>query len=169
MFVPVMNSRPPSTSDLYDAYADRCQSCSTQFRQYGGNRLFSGRIRTVQCRDDNVLVRRVLESPSRGEVLVVDGGGSVESALMGDVIAELGRKNGWAGVIIFGAVRDVGALAAMEFGVKATGSNPRKSGKTGTGRVDVEVAIGGASFAPGHWVYSDDDGILVAPNDLARG
>ena len=156
-----MNSRAFSTADLYDAHGDRCQSCSTQFRQFGGRKIFSGPIRTVQCRDDNVLVRRALTSPSEGEVLVVDGGGSLESALMGDLIAELGRQSGWAGVIIFGAVRDVVALAGMDFGVKALGSNPKKSGKTGTGQIEVEVRFGGAAFSPGRWVYSDDDGILV--------
>jgi len=164
-----MNPRAPLTADLYDGHADVCQSCSTQFRQYGARRIFAGRIRTVQCRDDNVLVRRALESPARGEVLVVDGGGSVESALMGDVIAELGRKNGWAGVIIFGAVRDVATLAALDFGVKAIGSNPRKSAKTGAGQMDVEVRIGGVTFIPGHWAYSDDDGVLIAPTNLLPG
>ncbi len=161
-----MNTAPFTTADLCDAHQENCQVCTTQFRQYGGRRVFSGRIRTIECRDDNILLRRALEQPSAGEVLVVDGGGSLESALIGDIIAGLGLKNGWAGVIIFGAVRDANALGTLDFGVKALGTNPRKSAKTGAGRSDVPVQQGGAVFTPGAWVYSDDDGLLVASGPL---
>lgn len=161
-----MNTAPFTTADLCDAHQDKCQVCTTQFRQYGGRRVFSGRIRTIECRDDNILLRRALEQPSPGEVLVVDGGGSLESALIGDIIAGLGLKNGWAGVIIFGAVRDANALGTLDFGVKALGTNPRKSAKTGAGRTDVPLRQGGAVFTPGAWLYSDDDGLLVAPGPL---
>lgn len=161
-----MNTAPFTTADLCDAHQENCQVCTTQFRQYGGRRIFSGRIRTVECRDDNILLRRALEQPSPGEVLVVDGGGSLESALIGDIVAGLGLKNGWGGVIIFGAVRDANALGTLDFGVKALGTNPRKSGKTGLGRADVVVQQGGAVFTPGAWVYSDDDGVLVSPARL---
>jgi regulator of ribonuclease activity A len=123
--------------------------------------------RTIECHNDNVLLRRALEQPSPGEVLVVDGGGSLESALIGDIVAGFGLKNGWGGVIIFGAVRDVNALRALDFGVKALGTNPRKSAKTGAGRADVPVRSGGVLFTPGAWVYSDDDGLLVAPGPLS--
>lgn len=158
-----MAVNPPfSTADLYDAHGESCQSCQTQFRQYGGRRVFSGPVRTVQCRDDNVLLRRMLETGSSGGVLVVDGGGSLASALLGDVVAELGRRNGWSGVIIFGAIRDALALGRLDFGVKALGSNPRKSAKAGVGLVDPEISLGGVTFAPGQWAYSDDDGILVS-------
>ena len=155
-----------NTADLFDAHGNDCQSCETQFTQYGGRRIFSGRIRTVRCRDDNVLVRQALETRSDGEVLVVEGGGSLASALLGDVMAELGRKNGWSGIIILGAVRDVVALGRIDFGIKALGSNPRKSGKTGAGAVNGEIAFGGVTFAPGAWLCSDDDGILVAARKL---
>lgn len=161
-----MNTAPFTTADLCDAHQENCQVCTTQFRQYGGRRVFSGRIRTIECRNDNILLRRALEQPSAGEVLVVDGGGSLESALIGDIIAGLGLKNGWAGVIIFGAVRDANALGTLDFGVKALGTNPRKSAKTGAGRSDVPVQQGGAVFTPGAWVYSDDDGLLVASGPL---
>lgn len=156
-----------STSDLYDAFENRCSSCSTQFKQYGGRRIFSGRIRTVATLNDNVLVRRMLETPSDGEVLVVDGSGDLGSALIGDMMAGLGAKNGWSGVVILGAVRDTSALAQMDFGVKALGSNPKRSAKNGTGRTDAPVSFGGVTFAPGHWIYSDDDGILVSSEKLA--
>ena len=162
-----MNVTVPPTADLFDAHSRDCESCSVQFRQFGRRRAFAGAIRTVVCRDDNALVRRALETPSPGEVLVVDGGGSLESALLGDVMAELGRKNGWAGAIIYGAVRDSLVLADLDFGVKAIGTNPKKSGKAGTGASDITVTIGGVDFIPGHWVYTDDDGLLIFPRKIA--
>lgn len=155
-----------ATADLYDEHGEACQSCETQFVQYGGRRIFGGRIRTVRCLGDNALVRETLNTPSDGEVLVVDGGGSMASALMGDMIAAAGQRNGWAGAVILGPVRDTGALAQMDFGVKALGSNPRKSAKTGAGQLDVPVVFGGVVFTPGAWLYSDDDGILVADKPL---
>ena len=155
-----------STADLFDAHGDRCQSCPVQFRQYGGRRFFFGPIRTVQCLNDNVRVRHLLETKTEGGVLVVDGGDSLASALLGDIMAELGRKNGWAGVILFGAIRDAAVLATIDFGVKALGSNPQKSRKEGTGSTDVVIRRGGLVFTPGDWVYSDDDGILVSPTKL---
>jgi regulator of ribonuclease activity A len=157
----------PTTADLFDVHGDHCQSCPVQFRQYGGRRFFSGPIRTVQCLNDNVRVRKLLETKSEGGVLVVDGGDSLESALLGDIMAELGRKNGWAGIIVFGAIRDAVALAAIDFGVKALGSNPKKSTKEGTGSTDVVIHRGSLAFTPGDWVYSDDDGILVSSQKLA--
>lgn|SRR5487761_334681 len=157
---------PFSTSDLYDAFVKQCSSCETQFKQYGGRRQFFGRIRTVKCLDDNALIRRVLEKPSDREVLVVDGGAYLGSALMGDMIAAIGATNGWSGAVILGAIRDVCALAKMDFGVKALGSNPKKSGKTGAGTTDEAVSFGGGIFTPGRWLYSDDDGIIVSSDKL---
>jgi regulator of ribonuclease activity A len=157
---------PVPTADLYDRYAATCHSCATQFRQYGGRRAFSGKIRTVRCRGDNLLIRRQFELPGNGGVLVVDGGGSLQSALVGDMLAGLAMQNAWAGVVIFGAIRDTQALAGLEFGLKALGANPQKGTKTGAGETDVPVAFGGVDFIPGHWLYSDDDGILVSAEPL---
>jgi regulator of ribonuclease activity A len=157
-----------STADLYDAFSERCSSCETQFRQYGGRREFCGKIRTLKCLGDNSLLRRTLEAHSEGEVLVVDGSGYLGSALMGDILAELGTKNGWSGVVIFGAIRDVRAMAGIDLGVKALGSNPKKSAKHGAGHVDIVVSFGGVAFTPGHWLYSDDDGILVSGEQLLQ-
>ena len=154
------------TADLYDSFGHSCSSCETQFKQYGGRRVFSGKIRTVKCIDDNVLLRRTLDSTADGGILIVDGSGYLGSALMGDVIAAMGAKNGWVGVVILGAIRDARALAGMDFGVKALGSNPKKSSKNGTGSVDIPVSFGGVTFTPGQWVYSDDDGILVSATNL---
>jgi regulator of ribonuclease activity A len=154
------------TADLMDRHGDTLQSCDLQFRQFGGRSRFSGRIRTVRCHQDNVLVRQVLSEPGEGQVLVVDGGGSLHTSLVGDIIAGLARGNGWVGLVVNGAVRDVVALGELDIGVKALGSNPRKSAKEGTGEVDVAVAFGGVRFEPGAYLYSDEDGIVVANDAL---
>lgn len=149
------------TADLYDERGDQLDSCELQLRQYGGRHAFAGPIVTVRCHEDNALLRSVLSEPGAGRVLVVDGGGSLRTALMGDVIAGMAASNGWAGVVINGAVRDVTALRELDLGIKALGSNPRKSGKQGTGERDVPVTFGQAVFHPGAELFSDDDGILV--------
>jgi regulator of ribonuclease activity A len=155
-----------ATADLIDEHGDALQSCDLQFRQFGGRSRFSGRIRTVRCHQDNVLVRQVLSEPGSGQVLVVDGGGSLHTALVGDVVAGLAKGNGWAGLVVHGAVRDTVALATLDIGVKALGSNPRKSAKEGAGEVDVAIAFGGVRFEPGAYLYSDEDGIVVAATAL---
>ncbi|MEU8106504.1 ribonuclease E activity regulator RraA [Nonomuraea muscovyensis] len=149
------------TADLYDERGDRLDSCDLQLRQYGGRSAFAGAVATVRCHEDNVLLKSILSEPGEGRVLVVDGGGSLHAALIGDVIAGLALANGWAGVVVNGAVRDVAALRELDLGVKALGSNPRKGGKQGTGERDVPVTFGGATFRPGAELFSDDDGILV--------
>src|ERR1700686_1935731 len=162
----IMNaSSPIKTTDLCDAHPET-QSCETQFVGYGRRRAFFGRIRTVKCHEDNALLKTVISGPGRGDVLVIDGGASYRCALMGDVIAGLGLQNGWAGAVINGVVRDVTALESMDFAVKALGSNPRRGAKSGAGQVDVPVAFGGTTFTPGHWLYSDEDGILVSAAPL---
>jgi regulator of ribonuclease activity A len=155
-----------STADLYDAYGDRCQSCQTQFKQYGGRRVFSGRIHTVESVGDNVLLRKTLGQRSEGDVLVVDGAAYLGGALVGDMIARLGMESGWSGIVVYGAIRDSNAIGELNFGVKALGTNPKKSGKSGSGRVDVPVSFGSVTFTPGHWIYSDDDGILISAESL---
>ncbi len=116
----------------------------------------------MRCFQDNALLKSVLSEPGGGGVLVIDGDGSLHTALVGDVIAELARSNGWAGLIVNGAVRDSATLRGMDIGIKALGTNPRKSTKTGDGERDVEVTLGGVTFVPGEIAYSDDDGIVVA-------
>ncbi|MFG2005772.1 ribonuclease E activity regulator RraA [Spirillospora sp. NPDC048911] len=155
-----------ATADLIDDFGDELRSCEMQFRQYGARTTFGGPIATVRCSRDNALVKQLLNSPGEGRVLVVDGGGSLASALMGDMIAAAAVKNGWAGVVINGAVRDVAALRTMELGVKALGSNPRKSAKDGAGEVDEPVTFGGVEFRENDWLYSDEDGIVVAARKL---
>ncbi|GGF15598.1 ribonuclease E activity regulator RraA [Williamsia phyllosphaerae] len=150
-----------ATADLVDEIGEDVRSCDTQFRQFGGRREFAGPVRTVRCHQDNALLKKVLGTPGDGAVLVVDGGGSLHTALVGDLIAELGRSNGWAGIIAHGAIRDSAVIATMDIGVKALGTNPRKSTKTGAGEADVDVAFGGVTFRVGDIVHSDDDGIVV--------
>lgn len=150
-----------STADLYDLHGDDLQSLPLQLRSFGGRTSFEGPIRTVRCFQDNVLLRSLLSSPGEGAVLVVDGDGSYGTALMGDMIAQLAVDNGWAGVVINGCVRDSAAIATMPLGVKALGTNPRKSGKHGTGEADVTVEFGGVAFRPGARLYADEDGVLV--------
>jgi regulator of ribonuclease activity A len=118
-------------------------------------------VRTVRCHEDNALVKRVLAERGDGCVLVVDGGGSIHTALLGDLIASSAVANAWSGVVIHGAVRDTAVLGQLDLGIKALGANPRKSAKTGAGEVDIEVLFGGVSFHPGRRLWSDGDGIVV--------
>lgn len=149
------------TADLVDAFGDHVRSCDLQFRQFGARTQFAGPISTVRCFEDNALLKSMLSEPGDGRVLVVDGGGSLHSALVGDVIAELARVSGWSGLIVCGAVRDASTLRTLDIGIKALGTNPRKSAKTGAGERNCVVSFGGVDFGPGELVFSDDDGIVV--------
>jgi regulator of ribonuclease activity A len=154
---------PLSTADTCDEHGDRATVCESAFRQFGGVRHFAGAIATVRCEDDNVLLREQISGPGDGRVLVVDGGGSLRSALVGDMLAQLALDNGWAGLVINGAVRDSSALAGLRIGVTALGTCPRRSAKQGRGEVDVPVSFAGATFAPGDTVVADEDGVVVLP------
>lgn len=149
------------TADLVDEIGEGVRSCDTQFRDLGGRTQFHGPVSTVRCFQDNALVKSVLGQPGEGRVLVIDGGASLHTALVGDLIAELGCSNGWAGVVVHGAIRDAAVIGRMDFGCKALGTNPRKSGKTGSGETDVAVSFGGVEFRPGDMLYADSDGIVV--------
>lgn len=149
------------TADLYDERGHELQSVPIQFQSIGGITRFSGPVRTVRCDRDNALLKSILSTPGDGAVLVVDGGGSLESALVGDIIAQLSIDNGWAGIVVHGAIRDRAAIGALPIGVKALGSNPRRPTKTGAGEADVPVEFGGVTFRPGAMLWSDEDGILV--------
>lgn len=150
-----------STADLYDEHGDALQSLALQLRDLGGRAAFEGPIRTVRCFQDNQLVKQLLATPGDGAVLVIDGSGSLGTALMGDLIAASAVANGWAGVLIHGAIRDSVAIGRLPLGVKALGTNPRKSGKTGSGEVDVVLRFGDVEFRPGARLYADEDGVLV--------
>jgi regulator of ribonuclease activity A len=149
------------TADLVDDIGAGVRSCDVQFQQFGARTQFAGPISTVRCFQDNALLKSMLSTPSAGGVLVVDGGGSLHTALVGDVIAGLARSNGWSGLIVYGAVRDAAVLRGIDIGIKALGTNPRKSTKTGGGERDVAIELGCVTFVPGDIAYSDDDGIVV--------
>ena len=155
-----------ATADLVDDHADILQSCSIQFRDFGGATQFFGPVRTVQCFKDNKIFKSLLSEAGEGAVLVVDGRGSLDAALIGDMNAALGMKNGWAGCVINGVVRDSAILRTLDFGIKAIGVNPVKSTKTGDGSADIVVEFGGVKFEPGQWIYCDEDGVIVAPHEL---
>jgi regulator of ribonuclease activity A len=154
------------TSDVLDLCEDALV-CARSMQLLGRNRVIAGRIRTVRCFEDNALVMRAMAERSEGEVLVIDGGGSLRTALMGDQIAGAAAANGWAGAIVFGAIRDSVAIDALAFHVKALGTNPRKSSKTGVGERDVIVEFGGVRFVPGWFLYSDADGVVVLAEPLS--
>ncbi len=156
-----------ATTDLSDANADTIAHVDPIFGDYGGRLAFHGPITTLKVFEDNALVRTAVEGPGEGRVLIVDGGGSTRCALFGGNLAQLAAQNGWAGVIIFGCVRDRDELEAEQVGVKAIGHHPRKSIKKGLGDRDVSVTFAGVTFLPGAWAYADRDGIIVAPTSLA--
>ena len=150
------------TSDLCDA-CDGALACALPLRGYGQRRAFAGAIRTIRCHEDIALMRDVLGQPGHGQVLVIDGGGSLSRALFGDVMASVAARNGWAGLVINGVIRDSVEIDAMDIGAKALGTVPRRGGRTGAGEVDVPVHFGGVTFTPGHRLVADEDGVIVLP------
>lgn len=161
---------PEATADLVDTYGEQLASVALQFRSFGGRARFSGPAVTVKCFEDNALLKRVLseEQAPEGKVLVVDGGGSYRSALVGDVIAGIAVDRGWSGLVVHGAVRDSLALADLGIGIKALGTNPAKSTKTGAGATGVAVDIAGVTIRPGDQVWCDEDGIVVLSEPVDR-
>jgi len=152
---------PRATADVLDDEGDSAATCELQLRDLGGVSRFAGAIATVRCFEDNLVVRSVLEDAGEGRVLVVDGGGSLRCALVGERVASLALESGWSGLVIHGCVRDSVELATLPVGIKAVGTNPRPSRKTGAGERDVEVRFGGVTFRPGDVLYADEDGIAV--------
>jgi len=133
------------------------------FRDFGARRRFGGQVTTVKCLEDNSLVKAALEAPGQGKVLVVDGGGSLRHALVGGNIGAAAARNGWAGVVVNGAVRDVGELAGCDVGIKALAAMPLPTDRRNQGLRDVPVSVQGVTVRPGEWLYADEDGIVVMP------
>ena len=155
-----------STTELCDAHPDLVAVATPELRNFGARRRFTGAIATVRCFEDNSLVRERLEEPGAERVLVVDGGGSRRCALLGDQLGALAVRNGWSAIIVWGCVRDTEALGAMELGVLALAAHPLKSVKRGQGERDVAISFASVTFHPGHYVYADPDGLVVAPFPL---
>ncbi len=155
-----------STPDLCDLYPALVRIAEPVFRDFGGRRSFGGEVVTVRCFEDNSFVKEIAGRPGRGKVMVVDGGGSVRKALMGDLIAESAMKNGWEGLVIYGAVRDADALKGLDLGIRALASIPLKTERNGAGETGVAVTFAGVTFLPGEYVYADGTGIIVSPQAL---
>ncbi|MEO0422244.1 MAG: ribonuclease E activity regulator RraA [Pseudomonadota bacterium] len=161
-----MTEQDFATADLFDDHGDRLQIALPLFRDYGGRVRFHGAISTVKALEDNSRVREAVKSPGEGRVLVVDGGGSLQRAMLGDMLAADAVANGWAGVLIHGCIRDSAAISGMALGVKALGTCPAKTDKRGEGLADVPVRFAGVTFAPGAYLYADEDGVVVAEGAL---
>ncbi len=136
------------------------------FSNYGGRDRFGGEIVTVKCFEDNSCVKQLVETDGLGRVMVVDGGGSMRRACLGDMLAEKASVNGWSGLIIYGCIRDVDEIMITDIGVQALGIHPMKTDKKGVVETQVPVTFGGVTFHPGHYVYADNNGIVVAPQQL---
>ncbi|MBD8568856.1 ribonuclease E activity regulator RraA [Pseudomonas syringae] len=154
------------TPDLCDAYPDLIQVVEPMFSNFGGRDSFGGQIVTLKCFEDNSLVKEQIALDGKGKVLVVDGGGSLRCAMLGDMVAEQASKNGWEGLLIYGCVRDVDMLAQTDLGVQALASHPKKSEKRGIGEMNVPVTFGGVTFKPGDYLYADNNGVIISPSPL---
>ena len=158
-----------TTPDICDDFLDHLQALEPVFTEFGGKEKFSGEIVTIKCFEDNSLVKQTLGTAGHGKVLVVDGGGSLRCALLGDLLGTMAVKNGWQGVLVNGCVRDVEILKGMDLGVRALHSYPIKSNKRGEGQLNVTIRFAGVSFEPGQTLYADENGIVVANQKLPLG
>ncbi|HZX78293.1 ribonuclease E activity regulator RraA [Lysobacter sp.] len=155
-----------NTCDLCDLHDAQVRVPVLPLRDYGGRLAFSGMVSTIRALEDNSRVREAVAEPGQGRVLVIDGAGSMARAMFGDLLAAKAVENGWAGVVVHGAIRDSSAIGALDLGVKALGTCPRKTDKLGAGERDVDVEIGGVLIRPGDWLYADEDGVVVADVEL---
>ena len=161
-----MNSSKIITPDLCDEYPDLVQVLTPMLQNFGGVDSFGGEIVTVKCHEDNSIVKEQVAQPGQGKVMVVDGGGSMRNALLGDMLAEKAAENGWEGLVIYGCIRDVDVIRQTQLGVQAISTNPRKTEKRGIGDLNIPVTFGGVTFVPGQYVYADNNGVIVAPTKL---
>ncbi len=152
--------------ELCDHFEDLVQVVEPMFGNFGGRGTFGGQIVTIKAFEDNSRVREQVALPGQGKVLVVDGGGSMRRAMLGDLLAEKATDNGWEGIVIYGCIRDVNAISDLDLGVQALGSHPMKTEKRGLGDVNVPVTFGGVTFRPGEYVYADNNGLLVSAQKL---
>lgn len=153
--------------DLCDQFPDLVQVVEPLFANFGGREQFGGEIVTLKAFEDNSLVREQVALPGKGKVLVIDGGGSMRRAMLGDMLAEQAARNGWEGILINGCIRDVNAIGETDLGVAALGVHPMKTDKRGLGDLNLEVTFGGVTFRPGHYLYADNNGVLVSPQSLS--
>jgi regulator of ribonuclease activity A len=152
--------------DLCDQHGDALQVADPLFHNFGGKPLFYGQAVTLSCYEDNSLVRELVTRSGQGRVMVIDGGGSLRRALLGDQLAIKAAEQGWEGILIHGAVRDVGTLVTLALGVKALAACPVKTEKRGQGELDAVVSFAGVTIHPGDYVYADLNGVLVSATRL---
>jgi len=157
-----------STPDLCDAHPDKVRILKPVFKNYGAKTSFGGEVVTIKCFEDNSRVKENAGMPGNGKVMVVDGGGSLNKALLGDLITETAMNNGWEGFIIYGCIRDVDPINTMQIGVKALNSIPLKTQRKGKGENNVKITFGGVAFNPGEYVYADTTGIIVSSEPLIK-
>jgi len=155
-----------TTPDLCDDFPDLIRVVEPMFNSFGGSDTFGGEIVTIKCFEDNSFVKENASKPGYGKVMVVDGGGSLRRALLGDLIAKDAVKNGWEGLIIYGCIRDVDIINRLEIGVKALDTVPLKTEKKGIGELNISVTFGGVTFRPGEYVYADNNGVVVSKEKL---
>ena len=160
------------TCDLLDDHPEKDLQVVTPsmdgkfFKSYGERKSFGGQVVTVKCFEDNSRVKELLATDGTNKVLVVDGGASMRCALMGDMITESAVKNHWNGVVIYGCVRDVDAIAELDLGVHALAAIPQKSQRKGIGEVDLTLYFGGVTINSGDYLYADNNGIVIAKEKL---
>ena len=154
------------TPDLCDDFPNEVHVVEPMFVSYGGREQFGGQIVTIKCFEDNSLVRTLVAEEGKGKVLVVDAGGSMRRACLGDMLAEKAVSSGWEGIVMYGCIRDVDAIGALDLGVHALGAHPMKTEKKGIGERDLTVTFGGVSFRPGEYLYADNNGIIVSARPL---
>ncbi|MCK6406519.1 MAG: ribonuclease E activity regulator RraA [Rhodocyclaceae bacterium] len=162
-----MTFKTPDLCDQFESELGKSvRVVAPMFKRYGGRNEFSGRIATLKLFEDNSLVRTAFAEDGKGKVLVIDGGGSLRCALVGDQLAILAQKNGWEGVVVYGCIRDSGDINGIDIGVRALDTHPQKSIKKNVGDRDIAVTFGGVTFNPGEYLYADEDGVLVSANPL---
>jgi len=155
-----------SVPDICDEFPGDIQVVEPEFSNYGLQWNFHGEITTLKCFEDNSLLRELVAAPGRGGVIIVDGGGSLRCALLGDLLAAKAAENGWAGLVINGCVRDVEILRSIDLGIRALNCHPAKTEKRGEGQLNIPVRFAGVRFHPGQFVYADANGIVVATRNL---
>ena len=156
------------TPDLCDQYPELVRVVDPMLSNFGGREQFYGQIVTVKCFEDNSLVKQLVGTPGHGRVIVVDAGGSLRRACLGDMLAEQAASNGWSGLVIYGCIRDVDQIMVTEIGVQALGVHPMKTEKKGEGDLDIAVSFGGVTFNPGEYLYADNNGVVVSAEPLHR-
>lgn len=157
---------PLSLPDLCDAHDEKLSVLEPLFQDFGGRESFSGPVVTVKCFEDNSVVKATLAEPGEGRVLVVDGGGSLRCALLGDILAGMACDGGWSGIVINGCVRDVEITRGIDVGIRALRAHPVRSEKRGEGQRDVPLWFAGCNVNPGNMLYADANGMAIAGHDL---